>query len=100
MPSVKQIIDGHNKAILKKAETTTLQPDEGKKRNCRKKEDCPLNGECMVHEVVYQATVTTENTTETYIGLTANNFKARYGNHQMSIIYQMYTIYPSSNQIN
>ena len=31
MPSVKQIIDGHNKAILKKAETTTLQPDEGKK---------------------------------------------------------------------
>ena len=34
--------------------------------------------------MVYQATVTTENTTETYIGLTANNFKARYGNHQMS----------------
>ena len=84
MPSVKQIIDGHNKAILKKAETTTLQRDESKKCNCRKKEDCPLNGECMVDEVVYQATVTTENTTETYIGLTANNFKARYGNHQMS----------------
>ena len=39
----------------------------------------------MVDEVVYQATVTTENTTETYIGLTANNFKARYGNHQMSL---------------
>ena len=84
MPSVKQIIDGHNKAILKKADTTTLQTNEGKKCNCRKKEDCPLNGECMVDEVVYQATVTTENTTETYIGLTANNFKARYGNHQMS----------------
>ena len=84
MPSVKQIIDGHNKAILKKADTTTLQRDQGKKCNCRKKEDCPLNGECMVDEVVYQATVTTENTTETYIGLTANNFKARYGNHQMS----------------
>ncbi|KAL9976759.1 hypothetical protein ACROYT_G014088 [Oculina patagonica] len=28
-------------------------------------------------EVVYQATVTTKNKTETYIGLTANNFKAR-----------------------
>ena len=84
MPSVKQIIDGHNKAILKKADTTTLQTNEGKKCNCRKKEHCPLNGECMVDEVVYQATVTTENTTETYIGLTANNFKARYGNHQMS----------------
>ena len=30
--------------------------------NCRKKEDYPLNGECMVDEVVYQATVTTETT--------------------------------------
>ena len=58
MPSVKQIIDGHNKAILKKAQVTTPQRDEGKKCNCRKKEDCPLNGECMVDEVVYQATAT------------------------------------------
>ena len=33
---------------------------------------------------MYQAMVTTENTTEIYIGLTANNFKARYWNHQMS----------------
>ncbi len=76
MPSVKQIIDGHNKAILKKAEVTTQQQDEGKKCNCRKKKDCPLNGECMVDEIVYQATVTTGNKTETYIGLTANNFKS------------------------
>ena len=42
----------------------------------------------MVDEVVYQAMVTTENTTETYIGLTATNFKARYGNHQMSFRYE------------
>ena len=51
---------------------------------CRKKEDCPLNGECLVSEVVYQATVTTRDEKETYIGLTATQFKARYRNHLMS----------------
>ena len=35
-------------------------------------------------EVVYQATVTTGDEKETYIGLTATQFKARYRNHLMS----------------
>ena len=35
-------------------------------------------------EVVYQATVTTQDAQETYIGLTANQFKERYRNHQTS----------------
>ncbi len=47
MPSVKQIIDGHNKAILKKSEVTTPQQDEGRKCNCRKKKECPVNGKCI-----------------------------------------------------
>ena len=59
MPNVKQIIDGHNKAILKTAETAQPQKSEGNTCSCRKKEDCPLNGECLVSEVVYQATVST-----------------------------------------
>ena len=84
MPNVKQLIDGHNKAILKNAETAQPQQDDGKKCNCRRKEECPLDGECLVNEVVYQATVETQDTKETYIGLTANQFKARYRNHQMS----------------
>ena len=85
MPNVKQIIDSHKGAlILKKAETAQPQQDEGKTCNCRKKEDCPLNGECLVNEVGYQAMVTTRDTKETYIGLTATHFKTRYRNHQMS----------------
>ena len=72
MPNVKQLIDGHNKAILKKAETAQPRQDEGEKCNCRKKEECPLNGECLVSKVVYQATAYTQDTKETYIGLTAN----------------------------
>ena len=43
-----------------------------------------MDGECLVNKVVYQATVKTKDTKETYIGLTANQFKARYRNHQMS----------------
>ena len=79
------IIDGHNKAILQSAETSQPQQDEGTKTcNCRKKDECPLDGECLVSEVVYQATVKTQDAQETYIGLTANQFKARYRNHQMS----------------
>ena len=79
MPNVKQLIDGHNKAILQSAETAQWQQDEGKKTcNCRKKEECPLEGECLVNEVVYQAMVKTQDAQETYIDLTANQFRARY----------------------
>ena len=76
MPNVKQLLDGHSKAIL--------EQDEEKKYNYRKKEECPLNEECLVDEVVYQATVKTQATNETYIGLTASQFKTRYNNHRMS----------------
>ena len=40
------------------AKTAQPQKSEGNTCSCRKKEDCPLNGECLVNEVVYQATVT------------------------------------------
>ena len=61
MPNVKQIIDSHNKAMLKVAETAQPQREGGKTCSCRKEEDCSLNGECLVSEVVYQAKVTTRD---------------------------------------
>ena len=42
-----------------------------------------LEGKCLQSNVIYQATVTTATTTETYVGL-ATNFKERYRNHQSS----------------
>ena len=80
MPNMKSIISSHNKHVLSKATTPTQQPDTC---NCRKKPDCPLEGKCLQVNVIYQATVTTETTTETYVGL-ATNFKERYRNHQTS----------------
>ena len=83
MPNVKQIIDSYNKNILKKA----VQPQgtTTKTCNCRRTDECPLKGECLLKEVVYQAKVTTKEKTETYIGLTATEFKTRWRNHQMSL---------------
>ena len=50
--------------------------------NCRQKQNCPLNGNCLQSSVIYQATVKRldTNTTETYIGLTENEFKTRHRN--------------------
>ena len=50
--------------------------------NCRAPDKCPLKGQCLVKEVVYQATITTAESTETYFGLI--ELKTRWRNHQMS----------------
>ena len=57
MPNVTQIISGHNKTILRKAEQTP-QDQATKTCNCRKKDECPLKGTCLSEGVIYQATVT------------------------------------------
>ena len=43
-----------------------------------------LEGACLTKEVVYQATVRSNNRTETYVGTT--EFKTRWRNHQVSFI--------------
>ena len=48
---------------------------EKKSCNFREPTKCPLKGECLVKEVVYQATITTAENTETYVGLTATEFQ-------------------------
>ena len=80
MPNMKSILLSHNKHILSKTNTPMQQPDTC---NCRKKPDCPLKGKYLQTNVIYQGTVTTETTTETYVGL-ATNFKECYRNHQTS----------------
>ena len=45
---------------------------------------CPLGGKCLEKSVIYKATVTQENKTNTYIGLTCNSFKKRFYSHHAS----------------
>ena len=53
---------------------------------CRKKDLCPLNGECQANNIIYKAEVinTTRSELKEYIGLTENTFKQRYSNHVQS----------------
>jgi hypothetical protein len=81
-PNIENIIIGHNRALLKRTDTATTDAS----CNCRIPNECPLEGACLTKGVVYQATVTNESnqTSETYIGLTENTFKKRYYNHKHS----------------
>ena len=57
MSNVKSIISRHNKAQIRKP----LNPPEEIKDNCncRIKNSCPLEGNCNVRNIVYQAEVVT-----------------------------------------
>jgi len=44
----------------------------------------PIKEQCLVKEVVYQATITTTESTETYVGLTTTELKTGWQIHQMS----------------
>ena len=81
MMNMGSIIKAHNKKILK---TYKSQPNEIKLCNCRDKDNCPLNGNCTIKNVIYEAQVTTDKTTMKYIGSTANTFKQRFYGHTAS----------------
>ena len=80
-PNFKKVISSHNAKILNKSQ-------EDKPCNCTDKEECPLDGKCRAVNIIYQAEVTSEQVppaVETYIGLTATEFKFRHSNHMSSI---------------
>ena len=84
-PNLKQIIAKHNRKVLSKAS----KKEEPRLCNCPKKAICPLGGKCLAENLIYQATVTetnkqNEESTETYVGLSAPNFKSRLANHKKS----------------
>ena len=84
MPNVKNIIFAHNKRLLN--EDAKLHAIQENTCNCRRKNNCPLEGKCQSKEIVYQATEINEdnNTQETYVGLTERTFMTRYLNHTSS----------------
>ena len=74
---MKQHISAHNRKVLE-PNTDAL----GRLCNCRKKEECPLDGKCQTKGIVYKANVETANTNMNYYGLTEMTFKERYNSHQ------------------
>ena len=86
-PNMKQIVTGHNTHILNKIKSEQEQTNI-KTCSCpkAKKNTCILGGKCILEGIVYQATVkeSETNNIEAYIGLTADPFKKRFGNHLKS----------------
>ena len=83
MNNVKSIITKHNAHIIRNSQSQNTETDNC---NCDNKNTCPLPKQCMTNNIIYKATVTTNNTNDTkhYIGMTATTFKERYANHTSS----------------
>ena len=58
--------------------------------NCPNKSKCPLQGKCLVDNLVYQAIVKSDNSEESYVGLASTTFKLRLGNHKKSFNHKTY----------
>ena len=82
MPNIDTIIKSHNTHTLGKDKE---QNDPNiRSCNCRNRDTCPLQGNCLAKNVVYTAEVKTPDTSRTYIGLSEPSFKLRYANHLQS----------------
>ena len=71
MPNIKSIVSGHNKSILNE------YPENNKTCNCMNKELCPLDNKCLTDNIVYEATITSnqaEYGPRTYIGISETTF--------------------------
>jgi len=84
--NMKSIISSHNKALLSNYHQSQTQTNV-KECNCRKKDQYPLDGKCLTQNVVYEATFTTQTSSDSYVGFTTN-FKECYRNHTASFQHQ------------
>ena len=81
MPNIKSLIHSHNRNIINPS------TQQVKLCNCIKKEKCPLNEKCLLSNIVYKATVSSNIANyqeKVYIGLCQTSFKLRYANHLKS----------------
>ena len=88
MPNMARVVTKHNSFIQRK-----LQPaPEAEAKTCscpkavRESGSCPLGGQCLLTNTIYQATVTevVSGKVETYIGLASTDWKKRLGVHKTS----------------
>ena len=82
MNNMKKHISKHNVKICQKPDNSNVT--NVAKCNCRVKDECPLNGECLTTSVVYQASVRCDNSNveKTYVGLAEGTFKKRWDKHK------------------
>ena len=81
--NMENIVKQHNSKILNESNTIN---DQGHTCNCRVREQCPLDNNCLSSGVVYMANVSTDDDPlgKSYIGLTEGPFKLRFNQHTSS----------------
>ena len=86
LPNISSIIHSHNKRILTQNHNNAIT----NRCNCRQKDKCPLAGNCMDSNVIYNGNVSAgENDVGSdYIGVTENSFKDRLYKHRNSFKYE------------
>ena len=92
--NIFQIINNHNKEIIKEFQNRTNNNNNNSKQNecnCKTQNDCPMNGLCNLNNVVYQSIIYPKeniNDRKTYIGISSMKWKIRYANHKYSFSYE------------
>ena len=77
--NVYNVLISSNKKLLN-GRTGNIKPC-----NCRKKDECPLNGQYLAQDIVYKYFASTSiNAEKTYPGTAEDDFKKRYSNHTNS----------------
>ena len=85
MNNISKIIKGHNKKV------TSKPCDQRPKCNCRKRAECPKEGNCQINDVVYKFDVTRPLSKKVYLGLAEGEWKGRFYNHKLSFKHKRYS---------
>ena len=76
MLNMNNVIRKHDLKIMKNPAPSTI-----KTCNCRRKTDCPMDGNCLSECLIYKASVST-STNKYHYDTCENTFKERYNDHK------------------
>ena len=84
--SKSSILSSHNLNVIYPYKTQTYC------YNCRTKESCPLQNQCLTPKIIYRAKVENYTNSETkfYFGLIETPFKERFGNQTRDFRHKTY----------
>ena len=78
-PNVGSIVKSHNKKL------TNAENKQTKHCNCKKKQECPLQGKCRSEDIIYKCAVAaTGHPRKVYKGTAEGDFRQQYYNYRKS----------------